>query len=229
MNKPIKVAIVGVGNCANSLVQGVEHYQTVEPGDSIPGLMNVQMGDYHIGDLRFVAAFDVDATKVGLDISKAMWAGLNNTVRFAEVGDLETDVLRGPTLDGLGSNYRDSIEESMARPIDVVDALRTSRADVLVNYLPVGSERATRFYAEAALEAGVGFVNCIPVFVASDRSWAGKFRAAGIPIIENLDLSRAEPGDYDLVALPLMMVEAEAAPVRAVLLPAGSLRTGSTE
>ena len=179
----IRVAIAGVGNCANSLVQGVEHYQTAEPGDSIPGLMNVQMGDYHINDLRFVAAFDVDATKVGLDISKAMWAGLNNTVRFTDVGDLGTDVLRGPTLDGLGSHYRDSIEESMAPPIDVVASLRASRADVLVNYLPVGSERATRFYAEAALEAGVGFINCIPVFVASDRSWAGKFRAAGIPII----------------------------------------------
>jgi len=179
----IRVAIVGVGNCANSLVQGVDYYREVRPDDSIPGLMNVQMGDYHVGDLRFVTAFDVDAAKVGLDVSKAMWASTTNTVRFAEVGDLGTEVLRGPTLDGLGSYYRDSIEESMTEPVDVVAALREARVDVLVNYLPVGSEQATRFYAEAALEAGVGFVNCIPVFVASDRSWATRFHAAGIPII----------------------------------------------
>ncbi|MDH5615208.1 MAG: inositol-3-phosphate synthase [Acidimicrobiia bacterium] len=179
----IRVAIVGVGNCANSLVQGVDYYRTAVPGDSVPGLMNVRMGDYHIGDLRFVTAFDVDTTKVGLDLSKAMWAGMNNTVRFADVGDLETEVLRGPTLDGLGAYYRDSVEESMVDPVDVVAALREARADVLVNYLPVGSEEATRFYAEAALEAGVGFVNCIPVFIASNRSWAERFRTAGIPII----------------------------------------------
>src|SRR3990172_12818088 len=179
----IRVAIVGVGNCANSLVQGVDYYGEVRPDDSIPGLMNVQMGDYHVGDLRFVTAFDVDAAKVGLDVSKAMWASTTNTVRFAEVGDLGTEVLRGPTLDGLGFYYRDSIEESMTEPVDVVAALREARVDVLVNYLPVGSEQATRFYAEAALEARVGFVNCIPVFVASDRSWATRFHAAGIPII----------------------------------------------
>ena len=177
------MAIVGVGNCANSLVQGVDYYREARPGDSIPGLMNVRMGDYHIGDLRFVAAFDVDTTKVGMDVAKAMWAGLNNTVRFADVGELGTEVLRGPTLDGLGSHYRGSIEESMADPVDVVTALREARADVLVNYLPVGSEQATRFYAEAALEARVGFVNCIPVFVASDRLWAKRFRAARIPIV----------------------------------------------
>jgi myo-inositol-1-phosphate synthase len=179
----IRVAIVGVGNCANSLVQGVDYYREAGSDDSIPGLMNVKMGDYHVGDLRFVAAFDVDSTKVGLDVAKAMWAGLNNTVRFAEVGDLGTEVLRGPTLDGLGSYYRDSVEESMADPVDVVAALREARVDVLVNYLPVGSEKATRFYAEAALEAGVGFVNCIPVFIASDPLWASRFRAAGVPII----------------------------------------------
>ena len=179
----IRVALVGVGNCANSLVQGVEYYREAGVDDSIPGLMNVQMGQYHVGDLRFVTAFDVDATKVGLDVSKAIWGGLNNTVRFAEIGDIGTEVLRGPTLDGLGSFYRDAVEESPAEPVDVVAALQDARVDVLVNYLPVGSEEATRFYAEAALQAGVGFVNCVPVFVASDRSWAARFRAAGIPII----------------------------------------------
>jgi myo-inositol-1-phosphate synthase len=179
----IRVAIAGVGNCANALVQGVDYYRAADPGDSIPGLMNVQMGDYHVGDLRFVAAFDVDSTKVGMDVSKAMWAGMNNTVRFAEVGDLGTEVLRGPTLDGLGSYYQEAVEESMTEPVDVVEALRTAEVDVLVNYLPVGSEEATRFYAEAALQAGVGFVNCIPVFVASDRVWADRFRAAQVPIV----------------------------------------------
>ena len=179
----IRVAIVGVGNCANALVQGVDYYREAPPDDSIPGLMNVTMGDYHIGDLQFAAAFDVDSTKVGMDVAKAMWAGPNNTVRFADVGDLGIEVLRGPTLDGLGTHYRDSIEESMADPVDVVAALRQTRADVLVNYLPVGSEEATRFYAGAALEAGVGFVNCIPVFIASDRPWAKRFRTAGVPIV----------------------------------------------
>ena len=177
------MAIVGVGNCANALVQGVDYYREAPTDDSIPGLMNVTMGDYHIGDMQFVAAFDVDSTKVGMDVAKAMWAGLNNTVRFADVGDLGVEVLRGPTLDGLGTHYRDSTEESMSEPVDVVAALREAQADVLVNYLPVGSEEATRFYAAAALEAGVGFVNCIPVFIASDRSWANRFRAAGVPLI----------------------------------------------
>jgi myo-inositol-1-phosphate synthase len=179
----IRVAIVGVGNCANALVQGVDYYREAPPDDSIPGLMNVTMGDYHIGDMQVVAAFDVDSTKVGMDVAKAMWAGLNNTVRFADVGDLGIEVLRGPTLDGLGTHYRDSIEESMSDPVDVVAALRQTRADVLVNYLPVGSEEATRFYAAAALEAEVGFVNCIPVFIASDRTWAKRFRTAGVPLV----------------------------------------------
>jgi myo-inositol-1-phosphate synthase len=172
-----------VGNCANSLVQGIDYYRAAASGTSIPGLMNVEMGKYHIGDLRVVTAFDVDATKVGLDVAKSMWAGLNNTIRFADVGDLGVEVLRGPTLDGLGSYYRDSVEESMADPVDVAAVLRETGADVLVNYLPVGSEAATRLYAEAALEAGVGFVNCIPVFIASDPIWAGRFRAARVPVI----------------------------------------------
>jgi myo-inositol-1-phosphate synthase len=179
----IKVAIAGLGNCANSLIQGVTYYADTDPNTDVPGLMHVDLGGYHVGDVEFVAAFDVDATKVGQDVAKAMWAGLNNTVRFAEVGELGIDVLRGPTHDGLGKYYRDKIEESAEEPVDVVAALRESGADVLVSYLPVGSEEATRFYAEAALEAGVGFINCIPVFIASDPQWAGRFAAAGVPII----------------------------------------------
>lgn len=179
----IRVAIAGVGNCANSLIQGVDYYRDTEPGETVPGLMHVQMDGYHVRDLEFVAAFDVDAEKVGLDLSKAMWAGRNNTYRFAEVGETGTEVLRGPTLDGLGSYYHHTIAESPVDPVDVADVLRSTKADVLVNYLPVGSERAARAYAEAALDAGVAFVNCIPVFIASDREWARRFRDAKLPIV----------------------------------------------
>ena len=179
----IKVAIAGLGNCANSLIQGVSYYREAEVGLDVPGLMNVQLGDYHIGDIEFVAAFDVDASKVGQDISKAMWSGLNNTIRFAEVDELGIEVQRGPTFDGLGKYYRERVEESAAEPVDVVEVLRMTGADVLVSYLPVGSEKATRFYAEAALEAGVGFINSIPVFIASDPAWAKRFHEAGVPII----------------------------------------------
>lgn len=179
----IRVAIAGLGNCANSLIQGVEYYQSADPTQSVPGLMHVQMDGYHIRDLEFVAAFDVDATKVGVDISKAMWNGNNNTYRFTDVNHVGVEVQRGPTLDGLGLYYRKMIEESPASPVDVAAALRDSGADVLVNYLPVGSEEAAKAYAEAALEAGVAFVNCIPVFIASDPSWSRRFRDAGIPIV----------------------------------------------
>jgi len=179
----VKVAIAGVGNCANSLIQGVEYYRDADPQVKVPGLMHVQLGDYHIGDVEFVAAFDVDASKVGQDVAKAMWAGENNTIQFAEVGDLGFDVLRGPTLDGLGKYYTETVEESVAEPVDVARALKDSGADVLVSYLPVGSQEATEFYVGAALEAGVGFVNAIPVFIASDREWAQKFVDAGLPII----------------------------------------------
>ena len=179
----VRVAIAGVGNCASSLVQGVEYYRNADAEDVVPGLMHVRLGDYHVGDVEFVAAFDVDADKVGIDLSKAIWAGQNNTVRFAQVGHLDVTVQRGPTLDGLGSYYRDSVEESPFEPVDVADILRTARADVLVSYLPVGSEQAQRHYAQACLEAGVAFVNAIPVFIASDPVWARKFRDAGIPIV----------------------------------------------
>ncbi len=183
MNDKVRVAIAGVGNCANSLVQGVAYYAEADPTTKVPGLMHVDLGGYHVGDVEFVCAFDVDATKVGQDLGKAIWGGRNNTIEFAEVGELGVPVLRGPTLDGLGTYYVAVVEESAAEPVDVAAALREAEADVLVSYLPVGSEEATRFYAEAALEAGVAFVNAIPVFIASDPAWARRFAEAGVPIV----------------------------------------------
>jgi myo-inositol-1-phosphate synthase len=182
-SKTIKVAIAGVGNCASSLLQGIEYYRSADPAESVPGLMHVTLGGYHVGDTEIVAAFDVDSDKVGLDISKAIWAGQNNTIRFADVPTLGVTVQRGPTLDGLGFYYRQVVEESPLAPVDVADVLRSTGAEVLVAYLPVGSENAQKAYATAALEAGVAFVNAIPVFIASDPVWAAKFTAAGIPII----------------------------------------------
>jgi myo-inositol-1-phosphate synthase len=179
----VRVAIVGVGNCASSLVQGVEYYRNADPDARVPGLMNVEVGGYHVRDIEFVAAFDVDGKKVGRDLSEAIKASENNTITFADVPPLNVEVLRGHTLDGLGKYYREMIEESDAEPIDVVAALRESRADVLVCYLPVGSEDAARYYAQCAIDAGVGFVNCLPVFIAGTPEWAEKFRAAGVPIV----------------------------------------------
>ena len=181
--KKIKVAIAGVGNCASSLVQGIEYYRSADPHDSVPGLMHVVLGGYHVGDVEFVAAFDVDAAKVGVDLGKAIFSGQNNTVRFAPVPELGISVKRGPTFDGLGKYYRQTIEESPADPVDVVAELRASGTDVLVSYLPVGSEEAQKFYATCCLEAGVGFVNAIPVFIASNPEWAQKFTDANVPIV----------------------------------------------
>ncbi|MEA2901613.1 MAG: myo-inositol-phosphate synthase [Actinomycetota bacterium] len=183
MTKTIRLAIAGVGNCASSLVQGLEYYRDADPAETVPGLMHVVLGGYHVHDVEVVAAFDVDAAKVGLDIGKAIFSGQNNTIKFASVGELGVEVQRGPTLDGLGKYYRQTIEESLAEPVDVVQALRDSRADVLVSYLPVGSEDAQRHYAAACIEAGVAFVNAIPVFISSDPEWAERFRAAGVPIV----------------------------------------------
>jgi myo-inositol-1-phosphate synthase len=180
---PIRVALVGVGNCASSLVQGVEYYRHASPDERVPGLMHVQFGEYHVGDLEFVAAFDVDTKKVGLDLADAIHASENNTITFADVPRTDVTVQRGPTLDGLGDYYRQTITESDAQPVDVVAALRETGVDVLVSYLPVGSEQADRFYAQCAIDAGVGFVNALPVFIASDRTWAAKFEAAGVPIV----------------------------------------------
>ena len=179
----IRLAIAGMGNCASALVQGLSYYKDADPLDRVPGLMHVELGGYHIRDIRLVAAFDVDAEKVGLDASKALFADINNTIKFAEVPHLGVEVLRGPTMDGFGEFYRQVAEESPAEPIDVAQVLRDTKADVLVSYLPVGSEDAQRYYAQACLDAGVAFVNAIPVFIASDPEWAEKFRAAGLPIV----------------------------------------------
>ncbi len=179
----IRVAIAGVGNCASSLIQGVTYYKDAEAGDNVPGLMHVELGGYHVRDLEFVAAFDVDASKVGSDLGKAILAGQNNTLKFADVPSLGVTVKRGPTLDGLNKYYRAAIEESPAEAVDVTQALLDARADVLVSYLPVGSEAAQRFYAQCAIDAKVAFVNAIPVFIASDPQWARKFAQAGVPII----------------------------------------------
>jgi myo-inositol-1-phosphate synthase len=179
----IRVAIVGAGNCASSFVQGVQFYGDVRGDEPIPGLMHNVLGGYSVGDIEFVCAFDVDANKVGRDLSEAVLVESNNTMRFADVPELGAPVLRGPTLDGLGVFYRDAVEESSAEPVDVAKELRERNVDVVVSYLPVGSERATRYYVEQALQAGVGFVNCIPVFIASDPEWERKFKEANLPIV----------------------------------------------
>lgn len=179
----IRVAIAGVGNCASSLVQGVEYYKDASPDQQVPGLMHVQFGDYHVGDIEFVAAFDVDRAKVGLDLSEAINASENCTIRLCDVPETGVTVQRGPTLDGLGKYYRATVEESPAQAVDVVQVLKDERVDVLVSYLPVGSEEADKFYAQCAIDANVAFVNALPVFIASDPQWAAKFEEAGVPIV----------------------------------------------
>jgi myo-inositol-1-phosphate synthase len=180
----IRLGIVGVGNCASALVQGLEYYKDARPGEDVPGLMHIMLGNYHVRDVEIAAAFDVDAKKVGRDVAEAIFSEPNNTIRFAEdVPPTGVEVLRGPTLDGLGKYYRDVIDEADFEPVDVAQALRDAEVDVVVSYLPVGSEEATRFYAQAAILAGAGFVNCIPVFIASDREWAKRFADAGLPIV----------------------------------------------
>ena len=180
---PIRVAIVGVGNCAASLVQGVHYYRDADPSTTVPGLMHVKFGPYHVSDIEFVAAFDVDAKKVGRDLSEAIVASENNTIKIADVPPLNVPVQRGHTLDGLGKYYRLTIDESDEEPVDVVKALKDSQADVLICYLPVGSEAAARFYAQCAIDARVAFVNALPVFIAGTPEWAQKFTDAGVPIV----------------------------------------------
>src|SRR6266700_146807 len=179
----VRVAIVGVGNCASSLVQGVEYYKAADPASRVPGLMHVQFGPYHVGDIEFVAAFDVDAKKVGRDIAEAIVASENNTITICDVPPTGVTVQRGPTYDGLGEYYREIITESDEEPVDVAGVLKDAKADVLVSYLPVGSEEADKFYAQCAIEAGVAFVNALPVFIASDPAWAAKFTERGVPIV----------------------------------------------
>ena len=182
-NGKVRVALVGVGNCASSLIQGVQYYRDASPDDFVPGLMHVDLGGYHVRDIEFVAAFDVDKTKVGKDLSEAIWCGQNNTIKFSEVGPLGVKVERGMTHDGIGKFLADVIEKAPGETADVVGILKETGADVVVNYLPVGSEEATKWYVEQALTAGCAFVNCIPVFIAREHYWQGRFEKKGLPII----------------------------------------------
>ena len=181
--RKVRIGIVGVGNCANSLVQGLTYYREAKSNEPVPGLMNANVGGYHVGDIELSAAFEVNAEKVGKDLADAIWATPNNTHRFADVAPTGVTVLRGRTLDGIGQYLRDEIELSDEEEADVTAALTRSGTDVLVSYLPVGSQKATEWYAERALEAGCGFINCIPVFIASDPKWRARFEGAGLPII----------------------------------------------
>jgi myo-inositol-1-phosphate synthase len=182
-NKKLRVAIIGVGNCASSLVQGVQYYREAKQDDFVPGLMHVNLGGYHISDIEFSAAFDVDTEKVGKDISEAIFSGQNNTYRFAEVPFQNAKVYRGMTHDGLGKYLSKVITKAPGQTADIVSVLKETRTDIVVSYLPVGSETATKWYVEQLLQAGVGFVNCVPVFIAREQYWQGRFKEAGLPMI----------------------------------------------
>jgi myo-inositol-1-phosphate synthase len=182
-SEKVRVAIVGVGNCASSLVQGVQYYKDADPAKSVPGLMHVDLGGYHVGDVEFTAAFDIDADKVGKDLSEAIWSGQNNTMKFADVPKLDVPVYRGMTHDGLGKYLKEKITKAPGETDDIVSILKETKTDVVVSYLPVGSEQATKWYVEQVIEAGCGFVNCIPVFIASENYWANRFRKAGLPVV----------------------------------------------
>ena len=179
----VRVAIVGVGNCASSFVQGVEYYKNASTTEDVPGLMHVDLGGYHVRDIEFSAAFDIDADKVGKDLSEAIWSGQNNTIKFADVPKLDVPVHRGMTHDGLGKYLKQKITKAPGQTADIVQILKDTKTDVVVSYLPVGSEQATKWYVEQILEAGCGFVNCIPVFIAREEYWGERFRKAGLPIV----------------------------------------------
>ena len=179
----VRVAIVGVGNCASSLVQGVHYYRDAANDEFVPGLMHVNLGGYHVRDIEFVAAFDVDADKVGKDLSQAIVSGQNNTINFAEVPQTGVTVQRGMTHDGLGKYLSEIITKADGPTADIATILKESKADVLVSYLPVGSEEATKWYVEQALAAGVAYVNCVPVFIAREKYWSDRFEKAGLPIV----------------------------------------------
>ena len=182
-DEKVRVAIVGVGNCANSFIQGVQYYKDADPAEEVPGLMHVELGGYHVRDVEFVAAFDIDQEKVGKDLSEAIWSGQNDTIKFADVPNLGIKVERGMTHDGLGKYLKQKITKAPGETADIVGILKETKADVLVCYLPVGSEDATKWYVEQALAAGVGFVNCLPVFIAREDYWDKRFQEAGLPII----------------------------------------------
>src|SRR6187551_2158516 len=179
----VRVAIVGVGNCASSFVQGVEYYKDADPTKSVPGLMHVDLGGYHVRDIEFSAAFDIDADKVGKDLSEAIWSGQNNTIKFSDVPKLDVPVQRGMTHDGLGKYLKEKIQKAPGETADIVQILKKTKTDVVVSYLPVGSEMATKWYVEQVLEAGCAFVNCIPVFIASAPYWNKRFAQRRLPII----------------------------------------------
>ncbi len=179
----VRVAIIGVGNCANSFVQGIQYYRDADPNGRVPGLMHVDLGGYHVRDVEFTAAFDVDADKVGKDLSEAIWSGQNDTIKFADVPHLDVPVHRGMTHDGLGKYLSQKIRKAEGPTADIVQILKDTKTDVVVSYLPVGSEQATKWYVEQVLEAGCGFVNCIPVFIAREDYWDERFRKAGLPIV----------------------------------------------
>ena len=179
----IRVAIIGVGNCASSLVQGVEYYKNADPAEFVPGLMHVELGGYHVRDIEFSAAFDIDINKVGKDLSEAIYAEPNNTFRFADVPNLGVQVHRGMTHDGLGKYLSEIIIKAPGPTADIVGILRDTKTDVVINYLPVGSEMATKWYVEQILEAGCALVNCIPVFIAREEYWQKRFRDRGLPIV----------------------------------------------
>jgi len=181
--RKLRVGIIGVGNCASAFVQGLTHYAEAPANEPPPGLMHVELGGYHVRDIEVTAAFDIHAGKVGRDLGEALWAAPNNTMRFAEPGPLGVEVMRGHTLDGIGRYLAGDIEESDARPVDVAEVLRRTGTEILVSYLPVGSQQASEYYAEQALAAGCAFVNCIPVFIASEPRWAKRFAQRGLPIV----------------------------------------------
>ena len=183
MDNKVRVAIVGVGNCASSLVQGVHYYRNADEKKSIPGLMHVNLGGYHIRDIEFVAAFDINRTKVGKDISKAIFADPNNTYKFSDVPEMGVTVQRGMTHDGIGKYLSDVIKKAPGSTVDIVKVLKETKADMMISYLPVGSEEATKWYVEQALQAKVGFINAIPVFIASSKYWSDRFKKEGLPII----------------------------------------------
>ncbi len=182
-NGKVRVAIVGVGNCASSFVQGIQYYQNAKAGESVPGLMHVDLGGYHISDIEFSAAFDIDADKVGKDLSQAIFSGQNNTVKFSDVPKLDVPVYRGMTHDGIGKYLSQVITKASGETADVVKILQDTKTDVVVSYLPVGSEEATKWYVEQVLAAGCGFVNCIPVFIAREPYWRRRFEEKGLPIV----------------------------------------------
>ena len=182
-SRKVRVGIVGIGNCASSFVQGLSFYSDARANEPVPGLTNPDLGGYHVADIEISAAFDIDARKVGRDIAEAIYAKPNNTIRFAGVKPTGVLVERGPTMDGLGRYMRDEIQESERPPVEVSEHLVSTRTNVLVSYLPVGSQSATEWYANRALDAGCAFVNCIPVFIASNPSWRRKFEKRGLPLI----------------------------------------------